>query len=164
MKLLKHENEISLLGSPYKIIFEKEKFIKPTVIKTDLHLRVFRSEIKKHDHKRILLDWLKSESKKYLFKRIEKIALENDFHYERISIRDQRTRWGSCSSKKNLNFNWKLILTPSECIDYVIIHELAHTRQMNHSKNFWNEVYNVMPNYKVWEKWLKTEGGVLFAN
>lgn len=78
--------------------------------------------------------------------------------YGRITIRNQRTRWGSCSSKGNLNFNCLLMLTPPEVIDYVVVHELCHHRQMNHSQRFWNEVARVLPDYIEREKWLKTHG------
>ena len=78
--------------------------------------------------------------------------------YGRITIRNQKTRWGSCSSKGNLNFNCLLMLAPPEVLDYVIVHELCHRKEMNHSPRFWSEVAKVIPDYKKHEKWLKTEG------
>lgn len=79
-------------------------------------------------------------------------------NYGRITIRNQRTRWGSCSSRGNLNFNCLLMLTPPEIIDYVIVHELCHRREMNHSPLFWREVEKVLPDYKRRRKWLKDNG------
>lgn len=83
--------------------------------------------------------------------------------YGRITIRNQRTRWGSCSGKGNLNFNCLLMLTPEEVQDYVVVHELCHRKEMNHSVRFWREVEKVMPDYKVRRKWLKEHGGRIIA-
>ena len=81
--------------------------------------------------------------------------------YNRVTIRHQKTKWGSCSGKKNLNFNCLLLLTPTEVMDSVIIHELCHLKHMNHSKEFYNEVLRVCPNYKKYDRWLKQNGGNL---
>ena len=78
--------------------------------------------------------------------------------YGRVTVRDQRSRWGSCSAKRNLNFNWKLILAPPECLEYVVIHELSHLKVFNHSAAFWEEVRIRMPDYDIWRKWLKRHG------
>ena len=78
-----------------------------------------------------------------------------------IRIRDQKTRWGSCSSKGNLNFNWRLMLAPPRVLDYVVVHELCHRKEMNHSKAFWDAVETVLPDYVQLRKWLKDNGGKL---
>ena len=74
----------------------------------------------------------------------------------RVTIREQKSRWGSCSGKGNLNFNWKLIMAPPQVLDYVVIHELCHLYEFNHSPRFWALVERQMPDYEVWKKWLKT--------
>ena len=79
--------------------------------------------------------------------------------YNRITIRCQRTRWGSCSSKGNLNFNCLLVLFPVEVIDSVVVHELCHRKHMNHSDKFYREIEKVFPDYKKHHKWLKDNGG-----
>lgn len=81
--------------------------------------------------------------------------------YQRIAIRDQKTRWGSCSSRGNLNFNWRLVLAPVPVLDYVVIHELAHRREMNHSPRFWSIVAEMMPDYQMHRKWLRDHGDSL---
>lgn len=83
--------------------------------------------------------------------------------YNRITIRNQQTRWGSCSAKGNLNFNCLLMLTPDEIVDYIVVHELCHRLEMNHSKRFWTLVASVIPDYKRREKWLKENGGLIMA-
>lgn len=75
--------------------------------------------------------------------------------YGRISIRGQKTRWGSCSSKGNLNYNWKLMLCPERIQDYVVVHELAHRKEMNHSKAFYRIVEEIIPDYRECVRWLK---------
>ena len=79
--------------------------------------------------------------------------------YGKITIREQKTRWGSCSCKGNLNFNWKLILMPREVLDYVVVHELAHRKEMNHSRAFYQVVESIMPDYKIWQNWLREHEG-----
>ena len=78
--------------------------------------------------------------------------------YGRVTIRNQRTRWGSCSSKGNLNFNCLLMLAPEEVQDYVVVHELCHRLEMNHSPRFWKEVERVLPDYRTAKQWLKEHG------
>ncbi len=83
--------------------------------------------------------------------------------YNRITVKEQKTRWGSCSSKHNLNFNWRLLLAPDEIQDYVIVHELAHLKEMNHSKNFYAVIESVLPDYKSRQLWLRKNGYLLFS-
>ena len=95
--------------------------------------------------------------------RVELFAKSMGVDYGRITIRHQKTRWGSCSGKGNLNFNCLLMLTPPEVQEYVIVHELCHRKEMNHSYRFWAEVEDVLPDYRVQEQWLKTNGGALIG-
>ena len=78
--------------------------------------------------------------------------------YGKITLRQQKTRWGSCAANENLNFNWLLILAPPEVLDYVVVHELCHRREMNHSQAFWKEVEKILPDYQERQKWLKDNG------
>ena len=95
---------------------------------------------------------------KYIPGRVKYYAGVIGVSYGGITIRNQKTRWGSCSSKGNLNFNCLLMLTPPEIIDYVVVHELCHRKEMNHSKAFWREIEKVLPDYRNYEEWLKREG------
>lgn len=101
---------------------------------------------------------LADEALKVIPERVEYFAKVIGVTYGKITVRNQKTRWGSCSSKGNLNFNCLLMLAPPEVLDYVVVHELCHRKQMNHSKAFWLEVEKVLPNYKEVRKWLKEEG------
>lgn len=84
-----------------------------------------------------------------------------DVTYGRISIREQKTRWGSCSGKGNLNFNWRLIFAPEHVLDYVVVHELAHRKEMNHAPAFYNLVQSILPDYKAAKEWLHDNGHFL---
>ncbi len=105
---------------------------------------------------------LKAEAKGYIPARVTKIANSFWLEFNNIKITSAKTRWGSCTSKKSLNFSYRLMATPKEVIDYVIIHELAHLRHMNHSRSFWLEVERMMPEYKLHEKWLKNHWSLIW--
>ena len=106
---------------------------------------------------------LAEKALEYIPKRVSYFAKQIGVTHGRITIRNQKTRWGSCSSKGNLNFNCLLMLTPPEVIDYVIVHELCHRKEMNHSGAFWAEVEKILPDYKEQVKWLKKNGGKIIG-
>lgn len=104
------------------------------------------------------INTLISKATNYIPLRVAYFSKIMGVSYNRISIRTQKTRWGSCSSKGNLNFNALLMLTTKDVIDYVVVHELSHRIEMNHSPRFWSIVENVLPNYHVQKEWLKENG------
>ena len=101
-------------------------------------------------------------ARKILCRRIGELAQRHNFVYNRVSIRKQKTRWGSCSSKNNINLNANLLHLPSELMDYVLLHELVHTRVKDHSKDFWDELNTVVPNARQIDKKLKDYQYCLF--
>ena len=106
---------------------------------------------------------LANQAVEYIPKRVKYYAEKENFVYNKITIKNLVSRWGSCSTKGNLNFNCLLMLTPDYVIDYIVVHELCHLREMNHSEKFWAEVEKIMPDYQRAELWLKQNGGNLIA-
>ena len=104
---------------------------------------------------------LAAEAAAVLPEKVRQTAAKMGITYGRITIRSQRTRWGSCSAKGNLNFNCLLMLCPEEVQDYVVAHELCHRKELNHSHAFWAEVESVCPGYRQCRKWLKDNGSTL---
>lgn len=136
-------------------VAEKEKWIQKNMkrmaereAERQIFHRVSEEEIK------MLTDAAKREISGIVAEYADKMGVD----YGRITIRHQKTRWGSCSSKGNLNFNCYLMLAPQEVLEYVVVHELAHRKEMNHSKAFWKIVEQYKPNYKWSKRWLKEEG------
>jgi len=105
-----------------------------------------------------LNQWCKRKAKTVFPKMLEGLAERHGFHYRRLSIRSQKTRWGSCSQNKNINLNAKLLFMPKHVVEYVMIHELCHTLEMNHSARFWSLVEECDPQYKTHRKALKKLG------
>ena len=103
----------------------------------------------------VLEQWYRIQAAKLLKKRADKLSAQLGLNYNRLIIRGQKTRWGSCSHKGNLSFNWKLIMAPEPVIDYVIIHELTHLKEMNHTKRFWQLVAEHCPQWHEHRKWLR---------
>lgn len=93
--------------------------------------------------------------------RVMELAATHQLTVRRVTVRDQRSRWGSCSRRGTISLNWRLIQTPAHVRDYIILHELMHLRQMNHSSRFWREVESVCPDYETAERWLKQHATLL---
>lgn len=127
----------------YRVIFEDDKLVISSPSE---------AAIDKHE---VYISWLRARAKEYIPKRVMKIANEYDFNGKRISIRNQKTRWGSCSNKGMLSFNCKLMAMDRKTIDYVIVHELCHLKEMNHTKKFWKLVEEIIPDYDYYRKKLR---------
>ena len=132
--------------------------------------RWLREKLKKYEARPPLppltateLEALKKQAKADLTARVARFAPMVGVNYNRVSIRAQKTRWGSCSREGNLNFNCLLMLVPEEVRDYVVIHELCHRKEMNHSPRFWAEVARICPQYDTHRRWLKDNGSALIA-
>jgi predicted metal-dependent hydrolase len=108
-----------------------------------------------------LTSWYRQQARKLITGRVERYANLAGLKYNVVKITEAQTRWGSCSSDKNLNFNWKLVMAPLEVIDYVVAHELAHLVELNHSRAFWETVRKMFPLYRQYRTWLKRYGYML---
>lgn len=113
------------------------------------------------EHERALKKRYIEAAHEYFPKRCDYYANILGVTYGRIRIAEQKTRWGSCSSRGTLSFNWKLMLAPMRVLDYVVVHELCHLIEMNHSPRFWALLESIMPEYKEYRKWLKENGNTL---
>jgi predicted metal-dependent hydrolase len=109
----------------------------------------------KHAPSRLLQKWLADQAQEAILQQVRIRAVQMGVQPASLSIRNQRTRWGSCSSRGTLSFNWRLIMAPSEVLDYVVVHELAHMKERNHSKSFWAVVARYCPDYLKHRSWLK---------
>lgn len=152
---LQNKYVINLLDKRNTILYKKSKTLKPQVFELENELRVHQGEKVPMSHKEIIYVYLRRKARKYLSQRALELAICYNLEFNRVVVKDTKSRWGSCSNRKNINLNWKLILTEKGCLDYVIVHELAHLIHMNHSKDYWNEVEKMMPDYKVWLKKLR---------
>jgi len=109
----------------------------------------------------VLERWMRRMARLLINQRLRVMNEKLRLSYNRVFIRDQKTRWGSCSQQKNLNFNWRLVMAPLPVMDYIVAHELAHLVEMNHSRKFWAVVEQICPEYMVHRDWLKKNGSLL---
>lgn len=133
---------------------------RPTIkIRGDKMFITLHNNVSKSDGviaiKKTIQRFYKEKAEEVIHDRLQFFNEHYGFRYNRVTMRNQKSRWGSCSCLKNLNFNWKLIMAPIEVIDYVVVHELCHLKEMNHSSRYWNLVAQTIPEYKVIRKWLR---------
>ncbi len=142
-------------GQEYQFRLNVSSQKRPSVSIEDQTL-IVTSESENHGNVRSTLEkWYRIQAKKHFEKRVPLLCDVADRDIMRVSIRSQRTRWGSCSSRQTISLNWRLIMAPDWVSDYVIYHEIAHLTHMNHSKKFWQLVEEYFPKYKEAELWLK---------
>lgn len=143
-----------------RMVISKSKWIDEHMLKVQSTIDE-RSKLEKITFEQI--KELADQAVEYIPKRVKYYAEKENFIYNKITIKNLVSRWGSCSTKGNLNFNCLLMLTPDYVIDYIVVHELCHLREMNHSEKFWAEVEKIIPDYQRAELWLKQNGGNLIS-
>jgi len=150
-----NEGQLLLFGRGYDL---SDSTAREEVIDHDQQIITSRYNLARKQEQE---NWYRKIAKAYLSEQIEQLANTHGYTFSRLFIRAQRTRWGSCSAQKNISLNWKLVKAPVQVSDYVILHELAHTRIMNHSPAFWREVEQRAPDYRTARTWLRTHGAFL---
>lgn len=152
-----HEVRLTLYqGSTTQIIY------RDGIFNIYLNSKVAENKVAKEMSKQLRF-WMIEEAAELIKKRTAEYSTILGVNYNNIRIKDTKTRWGSCSSKRNLNFNYRIIMAPDNIMDYIIIHELCHLKHMNHGKKFWETVELFMPDYKECKEWLKLNGMKLYV-
>lgn len=148
--------EFLFLGQSYPLVVTEDL---PKAVLLDTSLMISPVALgNARDH---IENWYKVKALEYITQRVDYYAKIFNFQYQSIRANNATTRWGSCGYKGTLNFSWRLIMAPPRVVDYVIIHELTHLKQKNHSRQFWAEVARIIPDYKQDERWLKHNGHLL---
>lgn len=149
---------------PYSSSFKKaEAFVHTKKAWINRHLEKMKRHEQKYNYNPAEIDYInETKARKKLVERLESLAIKFGFSYNRVFIRNQKTRWGSCSSKNNISLNIKLVRLPDELVDYVMLHELAHTIVKNHRKVFWKEMDKLVGNGKQMASRLRIYGMELY--
>jgi hypothetical protein len=161
-KKLKNGDSIPYLGRHLKVVerHNPSKAVSVRLEKNQLLINLGS----RNGHLNLIVEWwYRQQAEKFIKNRADELCSLVGVTYDRLSIRRAKTRWGSCSRKGNLSFNWKLMMVPEPVIDYVIVHELAHLKEMNHSKNFWKLVDKHCPQWRKYRRWLNAQEAELTA-
>lgn len=142
---------------PLKLIIDNT-IIKPEVAICQDHFRVVTHSRDPQVINNAIEAWYRLQALKYIQERLPYFQTIVGVRPAKVTIKTQQTRWGSCSSLGNLNFNWRAIMAPAPVLDYLIVHELCHLIHLNHSKDFWDLVSAILPDYKERKDWLKKNG------
>lgn len=164
MDYLSYKDGSNLLyeGKLYPLHINIDKNQKRPVVKFEedgFHIRI--CEENSEEIRLLMRSWYREKARLKFTERVEYYNSYLHFTYGTIRIKEQKGCYGSCSVKGNLNFNWKCILAPPEILDYVVVHELCHLKYMNHSRQFWSLVEQILPDYKERNRWLKEKGRIL---
>lgn len=147
-KPLPTELRLLAINETWQIVYKLAPGRVVTLTEKPRHVLMLEGKVKSVRTVRALLNrWMRIRAQQVLPDWLNRLSQSTRLPFNDVSIRDQRTRWGSCSSAKNINLNQKLLFLPPDLVDYIVIHELCHTVQMSHSKNFWNLVGKYLPDY-----------------
>jgi len=159
-RLLASGDSVPYLGQPLRLRITSDHVKRGAVVLRDNDLLVIKP-VTESDDGTLLELWYRHQANTFIRARADLLAGELGIRYGRITIRAQQTRWASCSPKGNLSFNWRLMMAPEKVVDYVIIHELTHLTEMNHTARFWRLLETRCPNWTEQRKWLSEHGSEL---
>jgi predicted metal-dependent hydrolase len=145
---------ILFLGNRYRIIITKDRVRQYAVVSENLMLITFHVKDRR-SYKRYLHVWYKEQTRKIIEASLSFLSKQFHLSYNKVSVRALRSKWGSCSRNGNLSFNHLLAMLPMRVINYIIVHELVHLIEFNHSKKFWRHVESAIPDYKEHRNWLR---------
>jgi predicted metal-dependent hydrolase len=151
-------NIIPILGKDYQL----EYINKINLLPVEMHDNIIKIYGPENKSKQLLVTYLKKYILIKITELIKELSKEYQFKYQKIAVKNLATRWGSCSSSGNLSFNWRIVFAPINVLEYLVIHEFCHLKEMNHQKNFWDLVAKIRPDYKSSIKWLKQHGNGLY--
>ncbi len=154
---------ILMHGQPFHVVCTQSSATRPKVSVEKSHsvIQVHLPRGSSRHTGRILETWLRQQARPLIEHQVQRRAQDVGVRPVRVTIRDQRTRWGSCSNRGTLSFNWRLIMAPLEVMDYVVVHELCHILEPNHSRRFWLQVAGLLPDFKQPRLWLKRNANLL---
>ncbi|WP_195263068.1 SprT family zinc-dependent metalloprotease [Clostridium sp. 1001275B_160808_H3] len=153
------DNKVIFQGKYYNLIINKSD--ENNIFKDNINITINSKDLSREYINELLISWYKKLSIDIVGKRVMDISNNIYIKPSKIIIKNQKSLWGSCNSKREIRLNWRLVLMPQFVMDYIIIHELCHIKQMNHSKEFWKLVESYYPNYKESKDWLKENGAML---
>jgi hypothetical protein len=170
-------NDVELLEKKKQAWIQKQKdnfqSIKKNIIKLNKHEILLHGEkynikeetklvnVEDIENSKIVKKELVNYSKNYLKELLDELSQKHNLSYNKLFVRDQKTKWGNCSTKKNISLNWRLIMMPDKVKEYIIIHELIHTKILKHNQAFWLYLANIMPDYLNSVDWIKRHENVI---
>ena len=162
---LTHGATLLFQGEPHSLLLLADGGKKPHVSYAPCTITLHLNELVGEEDNPLVFQslkkWYLTQAQEVLLQRVQQWAGQIGVSPQRLSLRDQKTRWGSCSSKGAISLNWRLIMAPPAVIDYLVIHELCHLRHHNHSPAYWQEVARWSPDYRVHRRWLRLNGSLL---
>lgn len=148
---------LPLQGEPHRLEVRAAPLRASRIVHIDGVIWVLLGEGERRGTGELLGGWMRVLARRVILQRLQELAARHGYRYRRVFIRNQRTRWGSCSTRGSLSFNFRLVMAPPEVLDYVILHELVHLEVPNHSARFWARLAALCPGFRDHRRWLRRQ-------